>query len=178
MPFIPKTTTTAPREERGDTDYAPIPAGWYAAAIDNALVRVHNNKRMLAFVFRITDGDYRNRLVFENFYLTDAAKERAMKDVHNIVDDCGLAFDGTDEQLCLEIGAIKGREIDLKVGVDAERDGFKAKNRYRDSAPAWTKVKRGVGTAGVPAAGAMPPPPPVHGAPEVVFPANNEDMPF
>lgn len=180
MPFLPLPSdhTRAPTADA--QNYAPLPAGWYAARIDNAArTQSRNGSPLVKIVFAVEAGDHAGRLVFGDYYLTEAARERSMRDIRNLVEDIGFQYDGSDDDLCDEIVSIVGRQIDIKVAVEPARDGFPARNRVRDTAKCGVHVPH-TATAGAGAsAGAPPaPPPPRPQTPEIDMSGAAEDIPF
>lgn len=176
MPFLPLPSDHT-RAPSADAQRAPLPAGWYAARIDNAArTESRNGTPLVKIVFAVEAGPHTGRLVFADYYLTEAARERSMRDIRNLIEDIGFQYDGTDDALCDEISAIVGSQIDIKVAVEPERDGFPARNRVRDTAKCGARVAH-TPTEGAGASPALPSPPP---PPEVDMSGavNADDMPF
>lgn len=186
MPFLPLPSdhTRAPSSDAQTR--APLPAGWYAARIDNALrSESRSGTPLVKIVFAVEAGPHTGRLVFADYYLTEAARERSMRDIRNLVEDVGFEYDGSDEALCDEIAAIVGNPVDIKVAVEQARDGFPAHNRVRDTAKCGARVPHTPTPAGASASApasasrspALPTPPP---PPEVDMSgaASADDMPF
>ena len=179
MPFLPLPSDHTRAPSADAQNYAPLRAGWYAARIDNAArTQSRNGSPLVKIVFAVEAGPHTGRLVFSDYYLTEAARERSMRDIRNLVEDIGFEYDGTDDDLCDEIVSIVGNRIDIKVAVEPERDGFPARNRVRDTAKCGARVPytptEGAGAARSPALPSTPPPPEVDMSGSI----NADDMPF
>lgn len=181
MPFLPLPSDHTRAPSADAQTRAPLPAGWYAARIDNAMRREsRSGTPMVTIVYAVETGPNTVRLVWADYYLTEAARERSMRDIRNLVEDVGFEYDGTDEALCDEIVGIVGNPVDIKVAVEPERDGFAARNRVRDTAKAWTRAKRSApeAPASAPRSPALPNPPPPPPEVDMGGAASDDGIPF
>lgn len=104
-----------------------IPEGFYSAELISAdITESKNGSPRVSCEFRITDGDYKDRTVYEDLYLTPAALKSTMEKLE------ALGFVGDD------VAAVKGCVGKVaRIGVQVEAESENARGR---SLPARNRV--------------------------------------
>lgn len=148
MPFSVRQT---PYQERADASREPlplIPAGWYLAAVDRAEYKQKNGKSVVSLSFRIMGGDFDNRLVFDDCYVhTDGCRRISLEKIHNLVDDIGWTWTGSDDELLGDIESIIGQEVDVKVYVKKGTGDYPDRNAVYATSAAGTRTGGRSGSA-------------------------------
>lgn len=101
-------------EAAPDNDFSPIPAGEYVAeTYKGELGKSSNGNPYYKIQWRITEGDYENRFLFQSLYFTEKAGPRTKRDLAKI----GITEDAQLEK------AIPDFSCKLKVGLEPGQDG-------------------------------------------------------
>ena len=141
MAFLGDTFDAADLPE-GNSNYDPIPAGWYTTTITDAELRDTKNGtgQYIAVRYDITGPEHQGRVVFGNINIKNAsqkAEEIGRQHLGELMRSIGLArVTDTDEliggQLQIKVGIRKSEEY----GDQNEVKGFKAMQGAMTSAPA------------------------------------------
>ena len=132
--------------------FEPLPADTYLMAINEAtMVETPEEKKLpkgtpgLKVEFRVTAGEYENRLVWNNYWIPndkkyDKKKAAFMKG--NLVRM--LVNAGYDEQEIIENGVtdledLKGRELDVTVKI-VQNEGYDPQNQVVGTRPAGSRT--------------------------------------
>jgi hypothetical protein len=133
--------------EEGLPEISLLPAGKYPAEIEDAQVGPTKNGsgQAVNLKWRIVDGEYENRVVFQSILITHTSEEaqrigRGM--FKDVCFSCGLTGKITD----LEV--LKFKKCSIKVGIEKSRDGqYPDKNRVT-RVDLYTAPVNGGGAAG------------------------------
>lgn len=78
-------------------DNSPVPSGVYAVLIERASQETSKNgTQYLSFMYRITDGQYKKRCLFDRFFVWSANNKVAKERLKSLLKAAGLAFNVTD----------------------------------------------------------------------------------
>jgi hypothetical protein len=133
--------------EEGLPEMSLLPAGKYPAEIEDAQVSPtkNGNGQAVNLKWRIVDGEYENRIVFQSILIThtsEAAQRIGRGMFKDVCSSCGLTGKITD----LEV--LKFKKCLIKVGVEKNKDGqYADKNRVTRVDP-YTAPVNGGGPAG------------------------------
>lgn len=103
MAELPSVFNAANNEKMGS--FEPIPAGWYSAEIIRSEMmdtKAKNGNKYLKLRFKILDGDYEGRYVFNNLNLINQnqqAVEIAKKELASICESCEVDEISDSEEL-------------------------------------------------------------------------------
>jgi Protein of unknown function (DUF669) len=130
--------------EEGSPEISLLPAGKYPAEIEDAQVgpTKNGNGQAVNLKWRIVDGEYENRVVFQSILITHTS-EQAQKIGRGMFKDicfsCGLTGKMTD----LEV--LKFKKCLIRVGVEKNKDGqYPDKNRVTRVDPYVSPVNGGM----------------------------------
>ena len=102
-------------------NYAPIPAGNYTAEITRSEVKQTKDGRgsYLSLSFKIIEGDFAGRLIFQNITLTNAnatAQNIGREQMAQLAGACGILQLQDSQQL-------HGKPIGIRVAIETDKSG-------------------------------------------------------
>lgn len=127
-----KITLTQEQLEYGNSgkdSFDPVPEGHYLAKVHGAEITTFNSgNKGLVVDFVITDGDYKNRHVFERFVFV----KNSMWKIGALLLACGLR-PKADEEFDFSASDVVGANVKINVGIDTyEKNGEeRASNRVK-----------------------------------------------
>lgn len=111
--------------DTGPSDYSPIPPGVYTLLIDSAEVKqTKAGDDMLKIAFRVEDGEFAGRLVFENLVFGHSSEK-----VQNIARSKMAAIQRGLGKECKNASDFVGGVITGKIGISPAKDNYGPSNR-------------------------------------------------
>ncbi len=133
-----------------DSNFEPIPPGWYNAQIEEAEVRQTKagNGSYLSLRYRILGPQYENRVIFGMVTISnpnEKAEQIGEKEMGSLMDACGLSsVNNTDQFL--------NKSIQIKVKITPAQNGYDAKN----DVSGWKPMSGAAPSPAAPAVGPSP----------------------
>ena len=112
-------------ESQTEQSFEPIPSGNYDITVDKFDVKTSNaGNEYLAATFRVADGDFANRLIFDQFNLKHPdtnTREISERRIRTLFGAAGFKVAGHTDRLI-------GETVRARVAVRPESDSYPAKN--------------------------------------------------
>lgn len=126
---------TAEEIKNAQTDnFAPVPAGNYIAEVNRSEVKQTKDGRgsYLSLTFKILDGDFANRLVFQNITIVNAnqtAQAIGRKQMSQLSGACGIMQLNDSQEL-------HGKPMWIKVAIEVDKTGqYEPRNTIKKFMP-------------------------------------------
>lgn len=116
-------STKDPNNAPTDTDFSPLPAGWYPATLVECEIRENSNGgRRISAQYEVTGAEYAGRKLWANYNLENRnpkAVEIAKKDITALCVAAGVDLEaGSLEELTDALNAeLVGKVVELKVKI-------------------------------------------------------------
>ena len=108
-----------------EQSFEPIPAGTYDITVDGCDEKISaNGNEYLAVTFKVADGNYRDRLIWDQFNLKHPdtnTREISERRIRTLFGACGFKVAGHTDRLI-------GETLRARVSIRPESDKYPAKN--------------------------------------------------